>query len=300
MAGEFAKEAVMIDYARSKELFSMIYPDENAQRYVENYIKLGEAKIKKALKQCEKGHWNKYLKKTPIFKLALVYLYLPTLRDKYSQSGISDEIFFDTMGDIAIWIDDCKKNLGEIGLDELNWIMNHMKMEIFKIGRLQYQKTRYPLKKPYVKGNEKIMPNDKIWNVHIPRGEKLAADLCKQSFQDAQDFIRTHFSNYPDNKFMCISWFLYSKNKEFMDKYSNILAFSSLFDVVDENENPEQAYRWIFDVKVKSKALLKNKRKNGRYSDADALEKRTRLQRDCISYILKGGSLGDGVGLRIV
>lgn len=299
MAGEFYKEVVMIDYARSKELFSAVYPDKNIQQYVENYIKSSEAKIEKALKQCKKGHWNKHLRRTPIFKLALVYAYLPAVNEKYRQGGISDEIFFDTMSDIAIWIDDCKKNLGEIGLDELNWIMNHMKMDIFKIGRLQYQKTRYPMKKPYIKGNIKIMPNDKIWNVHIPRGEKLTADLCKQSFKDAQDFIRAHFPDYPDDKFMCISWFLYSKNEEFMDKDSNILSFASLFDIVYESENPEQAYRWVYNVNIKSKVLIKNKRKSGRYGDCENLPRHTRLQRDCIDYILEGGSLGDGVGVRI-
>ena len=47
-----------------------------------------------------------------------------------------DEIFYDTMSDIKIWINDHKARTGEDGVFELHWLIHHMNMSIFKIGRL--------------------------------------------------------------------------------------------------------------------------------------------------------------------
>ncbi|MBR5190565.1 MAG: DUF5596 domain-containing protein, partial [Clostridia bacterium] len=114
----------MIDYSRSKDLFLKIYPDENLQKKVEDYIKSNEKKITRYLKFCYKIRWEIHLKKDDFTKLCLVYAFLPEVKSRYEKKGISDEIFFDTMNDIKIWINDCRDNLHSVGLNELNWIMH--------------------------------------------------------------------------------------------------------------------------------------------------------------------------------
>lgn len=290
----------MIDYARSKELFLKIYPQQQLQQSVEEYIKKHEKKIMKHLKLCYKNRWELHLKKDDFTKLCLVYAYLPEVKSRYEKAGISDEIFFDTMSDIKIWIDDCRDNLKSTGLNELNWIMWHMNMSIFKIGRLQYQKSICYNKVSYEKNGESIRFGDKIWNVHIPRGEKLTIEACEESFRRAQEFIKKYFPKYPHNKFMCHSWLLHPSNKEFMPEGSNILKFPELWEVVSIREYPSQAYRWLFSVIYSDKKLLKNKKKKGSYGFTDKLPQNTRMQKNAVEHIKKGGTLGDALGLKIL
>ena len=290
----------MIDYNRSKELFLKIYPDEDLQKSLEEYIKKHEKRILRYLKFCYKNRWEIHLKKDDFTKLCLVYAFLPEVKDRYEKKDISDEIFFDTMNDIKIWVNDCRDNLHSTGLNELNWIMLHMNMSIFKIGRLQYQKMIYYMPNSYSKNGVSIKMGDKIWNVHICRGEKLNMEDCEKSFQMAQEFIRQYFPDYPDNKFMCHSWLLYPTNKEFMPEGSNILKFPELWDVISHREDPASAYRWLYSVRYKNKILLKNKKKTGCYGCTEKLPQNTIMQKNGIEYIKSGGTLGDGFGVKIL
>lgn len=290
----------MIDYLRSKELFLKIYPQQALQKSLEEHIKKHEKKILRYLKFCYKNRWEPHLKKDDFTKLCLVYAFLPEVKSRYEKAGISDDIFFDTMDDIRIWIDDCRDNLNSIGLNELNWIMWHMKMSIFKIGRLQYQKMICYNKSAYTQNGDTIKFGDKIWNVHIPRGERLTPEACEKSFEMAKEFISTYFPQYPNNKFMCHSWLLYPDNKKFMPESSNILKFPELWQVVSHRENPEQAYRWLFSARYSNKKLMKNKKKHGNYGFINKLPQDTQMQKNAVKYIENGGSLGDALGLKIL
>ncbi len=291
----------MINYKASKYLFLKIYPDENLQELLEGYIKRQEKKFERQLKSCYKNNWKPHLKKDPFTKLALIYAFLPEVKSRYEKKGIEDEIFFDTMSDIEIWINDCRDNLHKVGLDELNWLQLHMKLEIFKIGRLQYQKTICYIPKKYDKNGESVMLGDKILNVHIPRGEKLDIEECEKSFVEAQKFFAKYFPEFPNNKFMCISWLLYPENHKFMREGSNILKFPALFDkVVWKLEEPAGAYRWLFSVRYKNKEMMKNKRKTGSYGSTDDLPQNSSLQQRAVEYIKNGGSLGEGFGVKIL
>ena len=290
----------MIDYSRSKDLFLKIYYDEDLQKKVEDYIKNNKKKITRYLTFCYKNRWEIHLKKDDFTKLCLVYAFLPEVKDRYAKKGISDEIFFDTMNDIKIWINDCRDNLHSVGLNELNWIMHHMNMNIFKIGRLQYQKMFYYMPNSYKKDGVEIKFGDKIWNVHICRGEKLDFEACEKSFIMAQEFSKKYFPEYPDNKFMCHSWLLYPANKDFMPEGSNILKFPLLWDVISSREDPASAYRWLFSVRYKNKEMLKNKKKTGSYGCTEKLPQKTVMQQKGVEYILNGGTLGDGFGVKIL
>ncbi len=290
----------MINYTDAKDLFLKIYPDEDLQVKIEEYIKKNEKKISRYLKFCYKKRWEIHLKKDDFTKLCLVYAFLPEVKNRYEKKGISDEIFFDTMSDIKIWINDCRDNLHSTGLNELNWIMLHMNMSIFKIGRLQYQKMFYYMKDTYRKNGETIKFGDKIWNVHIPRGEKLDFDACEKSFIMAQEFIKEYFPEYPDNKFMCHSWLLYPTNKDYMIEGSNILKFATLWDVTSKHEAPADAYRWLFSVRYQNKEMLKNKKKTGSYGCIEKLPQNTTMQKNAIEYIKSGGTLGAGFGVKVL
>ncbi len=289
----------MISYLYSKEIFLRIYPNNDIQAVTERYIRENEKSIIKALKRCHSGNWQRFLNKDPMFKLALIYSYLPYIKSKYDKSGISEDIFFDTMSDIKIWIDDYIQKSGKIGLKELNWIIHHMNMNLFKVGRLQYQKSVFPYKKQYINNGIEIKYKDKVWSVHIPRGEKLNARLCEESFDRFEKFAERFVPEYPKDKFVCNSWFLYPENKSFMSKSSNIITFAKMFDLIESKEYPSITYRFIFNADINNKKLTEHKKRFGNYGFIENLPNETSLQKSCINYILNGGSLGDGFGVKI-
>ena len=50
----------------------------------------------------------------------------------YEKKGIPLSVFYDTMADISVW---CENNDNK-GLKNYNWLKNHLKGELFKVGRL--------------------------------------------------------------------------------------------------------------------------------------------------------------------
>ncbi len=290
----------MIDFERSKKIFLSIYPSTELANKIQNFIIRHRNKINFYLKFCNKNRWEPTLKLKPMMKLALVYAFLPTVYDRYKAKNIGDDIFADTMSDIKIWIDDHKVRTGEDGLYELHWIMHHMNLNIFKLGRLQYQKLFWYYKTPYEKNGDKISFGDKIINVHIPRGAKLNFNECEQSLKMAEEFFKKYYPDYPNNKFMCHSWLLYPGNRNFMSENSNIIKFQTLFDIIEENESPSSTYLWLYGEKFKNGDLMKNKKKYGNYGFTDKIPKNTSLRKSTVDYIKNGGTFGEGVGVIIL
>lgn len=290
----------MINIERSKEIFLKIYPNEKLAEKIENYIKKRRGIIKIYLAFCSKNRWEPFLKQRPMMKLALVYAFLPVVWDRYKAKNISEEIFWDTMSDIKIWIDDHRARTNKDGLYELNWIMHHMNLNIFKLGRLQYQKLFWFYKTPYEKNGTKISFGDKIINIHIPRGESLDIEACRESLQKAKEFFAEYFPEYPNNRFMCHSWMLYPGNRNFMRSDSNIIKFSQFFDIIEEKDSPQQTYLWLYGVKLKNPDLMKNKKETGNYGFIDILPQKTSLQKSTVEYIKNGGKFGEGLGVIIL
>ncbi|MBO5333106.1 MAG: DUF5596 domain-containing protein [Clostridia bacterium] len=289
----------MIDFNRSREIFLKIYPSERLANKIEYYIGRHETKVKFFLLFCKKNRWEVTLKQKPMMKLSLVYAFLPTVWDRYKEKNIPEEIFWDTMTDIKIWIDDHRARTDEDGLFELHWIMHHMNLNIFKVGRLQYQKLIWYFKTTYNKNGVKIGLGDKFINMHIPRGAKLDYDECVKSLEMAKEFFTKYFPDFPNNKYACHSWLLYPGNKNFMPEGSNILKFASLYDIIEENEDPESAYLWLYGQKFKNAELIKNRKETGNYGHLDELPQKSSLQKSTIDFIKNGGIFGEALGVII-
>ncbi len=289
----------MIDFNRSRDIFLKIYPSERLANKIEYYIGRHEAKVKFFLLFCDKNRWEVTLKQRPMMKLSLIYAFLPTVWDRYKEKNIPEEIFWDTMTDIKIWIDDHRARTDEDGIFELHWLMHHMNLNIFKVGRLQYQKLIWYFKTPYNKNGVEIKFGDKFLNMHIPRGAKLDYDECVKSLDMAKEFFATYFPEFPNNKYACHSWLLYPGNKNFMPEGSNILKFASLYDIIQENEDPESAYLWLYGQKFKNAELIKNRKETGNYGHIDELPQNSSLQKSTIEFIKNGGIFGEALGVII-
>lgn len=201
--------------------------------------------------------------------------------ERYSDKGISESVFYDTMSDIGIW---CRANENK-GLKNYNWIKNHVSFELFKLGRLQFQ--IYKCKNASL--NYAKLPfkfGDYVIYVHIPACGKLDIDECKTSLQKAVRFFNQYFPELRWEYFFCESWLLYDKNSEFMDNNSNIIKFSQLFDlsysVYLENQTFERVFGMNKPVIFKSQIKL--------------LPENTSLQKSAKEYKLHKGHFGIGIG----
>lgn len=214
-------------------------------------------------------------KENDLMRLAVVLNCLNDTKEIYKTHGIGDDIFWDTAGDIKIW---CENNQNK-GLKNYRWLTNHLKGELFRIGRFQYQiytccnHTIDYSKLPFGLG-------EKVIYIHVPQGEKLIYDDCIKSINNAKTFFKIYFPDYKFKYFFCESWLLYERNADFMKKESNILKFASLFDIAYSVNEQSQAIERIFGEK--------------REKAADYPEK-TSLQKAAKEYIQNNNTLGLGI-----
>ncbi len=216
--------------------------------------------------------------RSPMIALAVILKLAVDVKDKYAKAGIDEKIYYDTMSDIKIW---CEKT-GNKGIKEYMWLRNHVKFELFRLGRLQFQiyecknKTLLYNKLPFSYG-------DNLIYVHIPEGQKLDEDRCKESFLMAEEFFGKYFPDYKYEYFFCESWLLYEGNRDFMKIDSNIIKFMSLLS---------HCYSVKIDVQAIERIYGKRKLMKKNYSE------NTDLQRRAKEYMLCGNKLGIGVAVR--
>lgn len=241
-------------------------------------VERDRAKLISLCKKADNDNFKSVFAKNDIIKLAVALLYsVKFTYPKYQKAVISDEIYFETMKDIAVW---CENNNNK-GLKNLPWIKNHLNFELFKIGRLQFQIYKCDNRTL----NYDLLPfnfGENLIYVHIPQGEKLVYAECVNSLKNAKGFFGEYFPNYDFDYFFCESWLLYGENWQFMNSSSNILQFSTLFDLVYSFDDDRQAIERIFG----KRQLIKSK-----------YEEKTTLQRNAKRFMQNGGKLGVGIGI---
>lgn len=287
----------MLDINESRAIFEKIYNNAELTEKLVSYVSRHKAEMKFYIALGRKKNWILALKRKPFVKLCIIFAYLPTVKRLYSEAGIGDGVFFETMDDIRIWIDDHRARTGEWGLYEMHWIVNHLNLELFRLGRLQFQKSRYFLPKPYENGETELKIGDRVLAMHIPRGGRLDPAECDESILRAKEFFAEFCPEYRTDCFSCFSWLLYPGNANFMKADDNILKFSARFDKLIEHESPHQTYLWLFGVKENSPKLIKNRKATGSYGHTENLPRKSELQLRAIEYIENGGQLGDAYGI---
>ena len=203
----------------------------------------------------------------------------------YRSRGYEESVFWDGMQDIAIWCGNCREKTGEPGLEEFFWESFFLKAEIVTLGRLQFQVC--DLHKPAWTSDEELATvglknGDPVLNVHIPQGRPLKKEECLRSFELAKAF----FKDYDYKMFVCETWLIYPRNHEYMRPGANILDFETLFEVISTCDNPHLAVERIWNYWNEFPA------------DVHDYEENTSLQRAAKQYLLSGGKLGEGFGVR--
>ncbi len=259
------------------ELAKKIELSPNVITELEKLLSKSSDRIDRLAEKCMKQGFHCLKGKPLMVNLAVILNLAVKVKERYIEAGIDEKIYYDTMSDIKIW---CEKTDNK-GLKECGWLRNHVKFELFRLGRLQFQlyecnnKTLLYDKLPFGYG-------EKLIYVHIPEGESLSEEKCLHSFEAAEEFFRQFFPEYKYKWLFCESWLLFEGNREFMDKESNIIKFMSFF---------EHCYSMKIDVQAIERIYGKRKLRKSAYSEKTSLQKRAK------KYMLDGNRLGIGVGV---
>lgn len=227
-------------------------------------------------KEDHEAFYHSVLKKenAPMYFLAMYCRMACETYENYQKAGISEEIFFATFLDIRFWSDNYYNEYGAYGLGEYHWFWRHMDMTIFRLGRLQFEQVE--MERDMESEEVVLRKGTEVISVHIPQGEALTIEDCRQSIEMAR---RKFGSNIP---YICHSWLLFPGLKEVLDEQSNILKFQKLFQIVRiDYEEREAEWRIYGRVNRNLKAYPES----------------TSLQRRAKEYLLQGKVLGSGFGI---
>lgn len=207
---------------------------------------------------------------------------------QYKKLGIPDNVFYDTFSDISVWVNTAKREENIDGLLEVWWIRHILYLNMFKLGRMQYQfyKTDYILSglSPFQIHKAPIKNKSKVLNIHIPEGARLDYAECEKSLSMARRFFSEYFPEYDYKGFVCDSWLLDPRNARFMSTDSNIMKFSNLFcTVLKPHKNNKEIIRRLWG-------------KQNEKTDFSLLSEDTDLQKRTKNYLLLGGKTGNGYG----
>ncbi|WP_217595648.1 acyltransferase domain-containing protein [Cohnella sp. GbtcB17] len=195
--------------------------------------------------------------------------------EEYRLREIPNEVYVDTFSDIRIWSDVCNSAYGEYGIEESGWLQQHVRLALFRLGRLQFQPIA--LVRELAARDRKFAKGELVLNVHIPAGEPLEPLAALASFSRARVFFR----GVPP-VFVCHSWLLYPGLDRVLAPDSNIMQFQRLFEIYGLDETSRQAEERIFGAPQ---------------DDPAAYDEQTGLQRRAKAYLIAGGRLGAGLGI---
>lgn len=178
---------------------------------------------------------------TPIENLFAYLYFCENLQNRYAQRNIPQNVLLDTLHDIVIWTNTHHQVHQTLGLSETDWLKRHLSFKLFKVGRLQY----------CISGSEFDIPKlslqkgAPIIEIHIPEGEPLLLEKCKNSIQNAGAFFQHYFPEYTYEYYTCHSWLLDENLLSVIDKNSNIALFQTLFCLC-QNDISDALLKYVF------------------------------------------------------
>lgn len=210
--------------------------------------------------------------------LAVYLMFSERTLEIYREKGIDEQIFFDTMLDFPVWVNVCRRDFGIWGLMEHGWISNHLRVTLFRLGRLQFEVITYRYDNPYTRNGVTIKNGDPIINIHVPEGGPIPYDMRIDSYRRACKFFGLQW-------FTCGSWLLWDKHRDFLPETSNIISFMNDFDIIHAHESKSDGNLWrVF-----------NKRDDG--YKAENLPRDTGLRKAYAEHWEKYGTTGEGTGI---
>ncbi len=125
-----------------------------------------------------------------LFWLAYIIILTERTYEIYREKNLSEDLFYDTMEDITIWVKRTKRDFGTWGIHgEFGWLSNHLRTALFRFGRIQFELSKHN-RETYSKNGRTISRGETIINMHIPDdGHPLLRSLRQDSYNRAAEFF---------------------------------------------------------------------------------------------------------------
>ncbi len=202
------------------------------------------------------------------------------VRENYRARGIDEKYFCNLISIIKEEALDTKAVFGGLGIYEVGWMCVVLaKDSLFRIGNLDFQLFRGA---DWFKLD--LGEGEMALNVHIPASKKLCVEACIASMEEAKIFMEKHFPELNFTQFVCYSWLLWEGLDGFLGEHSNIRNFRKLFEVTGQKEQ-DDVIVFTFSKSTKRENIAE-------------YEAKTSLQKKLKEYILSGGKLYVGYGVR--
>jgi len=213
--------------------------------------------------------------------LILFLCYTKRLREYYSEAGIPDGVFGNTVLDLRYKLDECVCVHGIVGTFVAKWFSGFFNLTRFALGRLQFEIIDFAAE--YEKDGLKLTPDSRVINVHIPRTlTRLDRESTLDAYRLAKEFFAPSLGESP--VIVCSSWLLFPRHKEMLKQGSNLLAFIGDYELFASGEYPDYKDVWrLFDTLYDG--------------DPTHLPADTSLRRAYIDLIRNGEKTGWGRGL---
>jgi len=206
------------------------------------------------------------------------------LKQYYTEAGIDLAIWYTSMLDLKWKNIECQLVHGIWGTFVPDWYTRFFHMTRFGFEKLQFETVCFG--HYYEKNGITLVPDSVVLNVHIPRtGTRLDRDSLNHSYDLGREFYREQFEGHPI-VFVCKSWMLYPKNLELLSEHSNLRAFMSDYDIIEQGEYPDYTDVWrLFDTAYTG--------------DSSKLPGNSSLRRGYKSWIERGEKTGWGYGVSL-
>lgn len=208
------------------------------------------------------------------------------IRPTFLAKGYSEQLFYDTFEDLCYKARECKKFKGEWGIFVEYWYSAFFKMNLFRLGRLEYEIMPFD-GDTYSAHGFTLHKGDPVISVHIPSSGPLDRESRFESYRLAYDFFGDMRSRDGKLLLYCESWLLYSRHREFLPSHLNIVDFLDDWEVVKTVDCPQFWECWrIFSVNYDG--------------NPDNLVCTNSLQSAIAGHLKRGGCMGYGYGFRVL
>ncbi|MBQ9985296.1 MAG: DUF5596 domain-containing protein [Oscillospiraceae bacterium] len=204
--------------------------------------------------------------------------------DEYKRRGISENVFYDTMNEIAI--------SSRLGFDrhdvygipqapERPWDRLFLDCKLFRFERLQFEVFKAPVDTEI--DGHKISKGEICINTHIQGYSPLREEDCEKSYALAREFFKKYFG-IDTCVFFCVSWLLHPWLRESLSENSGIVKFQSKFKILEVTEMPQEVVQYVFFKK---------------FDDPNLYPEDTTLRRLVKQRLIDSAPMGIALGVRL-
>lgn len=209
------------------------------------------------------------------------------MKADFLKLGYTEECFWETILDLKYKLFESKTVKGVWGNFVENWYDIFYKCDIFKLGRLEYERIEYPDFAPEtVVEDIELKHGCTVYSVHIPSCGKLTKELREESYKQAREFFRKETGDKPLVLF-CESWLMNPDNRKIFPPSLNIIDFLNEWTNVGFLDDSEYHDCWrLFSVYYDGKP--------------ENLPEDTTMQKCMKQWLMNGGKTGAGISIKII